>query len=621
MKQKHFLYLLILGFGIMLLNFCANPMMPSGGPKDVAPPEVLVAEPANGSVNFRETKIRLYFNEFVKLNNPNEEVFISPPIKEMPDFKVRGKSVIITFEEPLEDSTTYTIFMGEAIQDITEANPLPFYSYVFSTGSRLDSLSLIGDVYNAFTLKPEPDVLVMLYKDNNDTLPFDSLPHYVKPIYAAKTRGDGTFYLNNLRYGDFKMFALKDADKSMIYEQPNEMIAFLDTLINPYYIIPDKQDSLVLDTMLIISDSIFMDEEDSSYYFQFESDTLIAYGDSIYMDLPYDTWTDVVFNPQDTVTPDTTEYPFYSLALFDEIDSVQRITDAKLYNTQQLRFIFKYPVKDLKIWTLDSTVSDDWYIPVWGKNKDTLDYWITDIISDSMTFVVKEDTSILDTLELPLREVRQKRRRKNQDTTEFVRYFYNARGGKFDYFRNFAITFNYPLINYDFSNVTLISDKDTGLAVVTPLDTGVYRKFRIEGNWKPEKKYSIIMPDSIMTDIRHFSNDSIFIRFEVRPLDVYGLLKLNLIKHDSLNPYILQLLDDKENILREETILKSQLVEYEHLEAGNYFIKVIVDRNRNGRWDTGDYIKNLQPEEVFYFPGQINVRANWEIEEEWDIEL
>lgn len=563
----------------------------------------------------------MYFNEFVKLNNPNEEVFISPPIKEMPDFNIRGKSVIITFNEPLQDSTTYSIFMGEAIRDITENNPLPFFSYVFSTGAKLDSLSLMGDVYNSFTLQAEPGVLVMLYKDLNDTIPFDSLPHFVKPVYAAKTRTDGTFYINNLRDGKYKIFALKDADKSMIYEQPNEEIAFLDTLVSPYYIIPDKHDSIVLDTMLIISDSIFMEEEDSVYYFQFESDTLFAYGDSIYMDLKKDTWVDVVFNPQDTLTPDTTKYPFVSLPMFDEIDSVQRILEAKLLNIRQLWFVFKYPTRNPQIQTLDSTLNEDWFIPDWNKSGDSLNYWINSIISDSMTFVIKDDTSILDTLELPLREVRKKRRRKDQDTTEYIRYRTNSRGGAFDYYKNLAFTFNYPLIEYDFSDVTLITEKDTTKANVIPIDTGIYMKFRVLGTWKPEKEYTIIIPDSIMQDIRKFSNDSIKLKFKVRPIEDYGLLKLQIIKHDTVNPYIIQFLNEKEKVLKEQSIMSSQMIEYKHLFPGNYLIKLIVDKNRNGRWDTGDYIKKLQPEEVFYFPGLINVRANWEIEEEWDIQL
>ena len=158
---------------------CANMKSPGGGPKDIYPPIVEESDPPNYSTYFNSKKITLTFDEFVTVSDVVKEVFISPPLQSSPEIKTKGKSVIISFDEILLDSTTYSIFFGKAIKDLTEGNPLENYNYVFSTGAKIDSLSIVGEVMDAFELKPREDVLVMLYEDDNDTIPFDSLLYFV----------------------------------------------------------------------------------------------------------------------------------------------------------------------------------------------------------------------------------------------------------------------------------------------------------------------------------------------------------------------------------------------------------------------------------------------------------
>ncbi len=215
---------------IFLVWSCANPVAPTGGPKDETPPVVLSSEPLNRSVNFTGKEIRLTFDEFVQVKNTNEQVVISPPFKKNPEYQIRGKSVVIRFDDTLKSHTTYTLFFGESISDITESNPLVNYWCVFSTGPVIDSLSLKGTVRNAFTLMPEENVLVMLYEPAGDSVPYKE-----RPFYVSRSNKEGQFRFYNLRNQPLQLFALKESNGNYLYDAVNEWIAFSDTLVLPYY--------------------------------------------------------------------------------------------------------------------------------------------------------------------------------------------------------------------------------------------------------------------------------------------------------------------------------------------------------------------------------------------------
>jgi len=181
---------------ILMLTHCAQPVAPGGGPKDEQPPKVVKYEPDDFSTRFSSDKFSMTFDEFVQLDNINQKVLISPPMDKMPDFKLKGKSLVVKFNEALKENTTYTIFFGDAIVDITEKNPLKENTYIFSTGDKVDSMSMSGTVIQAVDLKPAEDVFVMLYKTNIDTIPVDSLPLVAKPFYLSKTDKNG----NSIRH-------------------------------------------------------------------------------------------------------------------------------------------------------------------------------------------------------------------------------------------------------------------------------------------------------------------------------------------------------------------------------------------------------------------------------------
>ena len=216
---------------LLLLASCAQIVTPSGGDKDITPPFAYdtAAVPPNFSPNFEGDKIVIPFNEYINLKDPRNQVIISPPFEVAPDIRVKNKSIIIELNEAPRENTTYTFNFGASIEDITERNPASNFKYVFSTGPELDSLVYAGYVYNAFSLKPEKEVFVMLYENTAD-----SIPLLEKPSYFAKTDESGVFAINYLKPGNYKVFVLKDINANFLFDLPTEAVAFQDSLITPY---------------------------------------------------------------------------------------------------------------------------------------------------------------------------------------------------------------------------------------------------------------------------------------------------------------------------------------------------------------------------------------------------
>ncbi len=219
----------------LLCSGCAKIVTPTGGPKDTTPPKVVKTEPQDGTVRFNEKQIKIYFDEFVTLNNPTENVMISPPLAKTPEYLIQGKSLVIRFKEPLQPNTTYNMVFSDCIKDYHESNALNFFHYSFSTGDSLDDYMIRGNILDAKTLAPAKDFYVALYKGDADSLPLTSMPNYV-----TKSLSDGSFTLKNITQGSYKIFAIKDINSNYQYDLPNEEIAFLEESVTAFRALPDS---------------------------------------------------------------------------------------------------------------------------------------------------------------------------------------------------------------------------------------------------------------------------------------------------------------------------------------------------------------------------------------------
>ncbi|HVI48488.1 MAG TPA: Ig-like domain-containing protein [Chitinophaga sp.] len=206
------------------LTRCANIVPPSGGPRDSLPPVLMAVNPPDSTLHFKSRKVAFVFDEYVELDNVNDKLIVSPTLKRTPIVTAKLHTVTMEIRDTLQPNTTYTFNFADAIRDINERNITQDFQYVVSTGDYLDSLQVAGRLIDAETGKLDSNVAVMLYRSMED-----SIVSKEKPVYYAKTKSDGSFRFKNVAPGSYKIFALKEEDRDLQYNQPSEMIAFIET--------------------------------------------------------------------------------------------------------------------------------------------------------------------------------------------------------------------------------------------------------------------------------------------------------------------------------------------------------------------------------------------------------
>lgn len=568
--------------------------MPQGGPKDAYPPKPLRSKPLNYSTNFKGDRIEIQFNEFFDLDDPSSNVVVSPPVKEQPLFRKRGKKLLIDFQEPLRPNTTYNIFFGNTIKDITEGNVLNNYQFVFSTGAVLDSLGMSGEIIDAYSKEPVEGAYVMLYTDNNDTVTLDSLPYKVDPQYISRTGADGVFSLNNLADNEYKIFALKTEGIGYTYSNPADQIAFLDTLLRPDVIFRKTLDTIFADSLQ--KDSIVM-------AYQRELDSLSAAG---------------VMNT------------FYHMYMFVEEDTVQKLDKAEIAGKGKVLFVFNEPADDITIEAINFPELNDYIIPEFSKNQDSITWYTKDFPVDTLNLLIQSPVMETDTLEFSLitkeertkraLESRRKKKKEEEEKVELplIKFKNNLSGGKIDLDKQLKLTFDYPIVNYDFSNALMVIGEDTTKADMVFTDK-IQRHLWVKHKVEPEMKYELIIPDSVMTDFRGSQNDSIRLSYMSRIPEDYGVLVMDIVLPQEGVNYILQLTDEKYNPIQEMPIDSSQIIEYDYLLPGKYSFRLIEDKSDSGMWLTGSYSMKRQPAKIFYFDKSLQLRANWDIQESWKV--
>jgi len=566
---------------LLLLCRCANPVTPEGGPKDTKPPKVADCDPPELTTHFDKKDIRITFNKYIQLKDQHNQINIAPPLIPHTDIRLRGKSILIRLADSLKFNTTYSIHFGESISDLTENNILHDFTYTFSTGSFIDSLSLSGRIFSAFDLLPQKDVITMLYINENDTLPLDSLPFHVKPYYMAKTNENGEFTFRNLRNVPFLLFALKDMNGDYIFNLPNEKIAFCDSLVKGIYVKPVSPEIL---------------KKDSAE----KHDTLLPKKDTS------------GFKKQTT--------PGYALMLFEESDSIQKILKADMINEDQVGIYYRFPTVDPEFIPMNIPNVPGWMIPEFNATRDSVFLWLNNIGKDSLYLRLVDKGKTLDTARINLLKKSLKKKKTDKGTASLVKLKLstNMPDGRLNQFkRDPVIISSYPLSGQDFTRILLVDGKDTIRPKLAFTDS-VKRRLRVFYKWKEDHPYRLIIPDSVFRSINGHSNDSLVVSFRTHALRDFGSIQMTISIKDP-SDYIIQLLDEKENVLERNIISASGKVKFDYLPPGKYSIKAIFDRNRNGRWDTGRFSRKIQPEKVQYFQKIIEVRANWDIDESLEL--
>ncbi|PLX19226.1 MAG: hypothetical protein C0599_11140 [Salinivirgaceae bacterium] len=584
--MKRTLYITSLLFVISLLNQCAKEAAPTGGPKDFDPPMVLAEVPANHSINFASKKAKIYFDEFVSLKNLQEELLISPPFKRKPKFIVKGKRLIITFLDTLPKDKTVNLNFYNSIVDVNEANALKNYQYVFSTGPVIDTSFIDGRLLNARTGKPMEKELVFVYEKFNDSIVSQKLPSYI-----ARTNKDGIFVVNNLGRGPYKLFALIDKNRTNLFDQPNEQIAF-----NTDSIYPSIEWTTMLDTIKLI-DSIDVANKDTLY-----RDSLIVKKVQVSKLKPFQLRVFTEDFKKHYLSNSTRERKYLiSLGFSRDIDTIgYKINLISPLSNKTQWYKEQMVGKDSAlIWITDSTLynTDSIYCSVTYPFTDT---------SDNVVFKTDSIYFLYDFGELA-----------NADTAMVLSN--NLRKNKLDIDTLFEIKFSEPLLSYDSEKLYLKIKPDTAF-IEHPYEIELADdKLSMIVKFKQDvlSSYIFIADSAAFKGIFNNVNDSLAMKYQYFQFEDYGNLIVNI---DTVPKHsIFKLYNKSGKLVRSLKPARKGTIEFRQLPPNEYNLKVLIDANENGIWDTGNYYEKKQPELVIAFPGAIPIKKNWDTEQNWQL--
>lgn len=530
--KRHFSFVITVIFVFFAILNCAKTGSPEGGPVDETAPIVVKEEPPNGTINFEGDRIRIYFDEFIKLNDVQKQLIVSPPLNNPAEISPQGsprKYVEIKINDTLRPNTTYVFNFGQSIVDNNESNPYEYYKYVFSTGDYIDSLTLGGMVQDALQKDPDQFVSVMLYEVDstyNDSIVYNKVPNYITNTLDSTI----TFELTNLRAGKYRLVALKDDASNNLYEVRDDKIGF----VNEEITIPT---------------------------------------DSLYL-----------------VTLFKEELPF-------------RASTPSLISGNRIIFGFQGTKEKMKIKLLTQVADSFDYRITSDPIKDSLFYWFKGAPKDSIQFELPSaDTTIVQTLFF-------------KELAKDTLVLQPNQGRTLSLKKPFFISANTPIASLDTTRITFFDRDSTVIPYQASIDT-VKNILNINFKKEFEKGYQLTLFPGTITDFFGEENDTLIYSLGTKKLADYGTLKITLKEVESY-PIIVQVTDEKEEVIEELVVAKEAPSYYfEQLDPATYYIRIIYDANENGVWDTGNYLKGIQPERIIYNPTALEVRANWDITQE-----
>ncbi|HEX3008641.1 MAG TPA: Ig-like domain-containing protein [Bacteroidales bacterium] len=563
----------------IIIGGCAKLGSIQGGAKDTTPPKVVGSKPDNEATNFNDKKVEITFDEFIKFKDKDKAFVTSPPFKKKPEVILKYKSVVVNFNEDLLPDRTYTLNFGNSITDNNEGNPIRDFEFVFSTGSHIDSLSFEGKVLSAFDHKPDKEGLfVMLYDLLGDSVPMKNLP-----AYTTKTNEKGFFRINHIKADTFRLVAIKDANSNFMYE-PGEQVAFSDSFLilnNAYYHKPDT--AAARDTATT----------DSAYYSRFK--------------------------------PQVTLYSFVNE------NKKQYLTSKDRKQANLLTFNFNVPLDTFKILLEDHPDASPWFLKEVSANRDSFNLWITDTallkkdtLRTVLVYPVPDSLNVLyakyDTLSMVYKAPRETRRSKAAKEENTFTISTNAKEG-FDLNNDITAETSLPIGSIDESKIHFTYTEDSIYKDVKyrlKRDSVHFRRFTMDFDPVANAQYSLVFDSLAIQSIYGNLNDSTGIVFKTQRDDYYGAIKATF--SNVIGKVIVQVLDEKETLVKSYVINEDRLLTIDFLAPGNYFLKVIHDTNGSGKWDPGDLIQKIQPEKVEYYKDKITVRSNWDVEVNWELE-
>lgn len=552
---------------LSLASACARQGYPTGGPKDETPPVALGTRPANESRCFDGKEFYIQFDEYVVLKNATENVLVSPPMKEKPEFTTKGKGVLVKLKDTLQANTTYLFQFKEAIADFTEGNLLPSYEYVFSTGEAMDTLMLGGQVVDARNGKAwKESVTVMAYRveSGERRVENDTMATTVQPDYVTRCDKEGNFAFHYIPEGRYRLVALEDKNRNLRV---------------------DATDPVAWDTMLVAShpQARRLPASDSI------QDNLLAVNA-------------IKQSNNQAIT----------LRLSAPENRQQRILKSEFAEAGRITIVSQLPMQNPRI--EDERAQWQWRL---NEKRDTLTAWCFDAKRDSARLVIS-DTGLQDTLKLRYTASRKGGRRMAGAKEEKAPLMKALCDGNKAYYDDLRLAFANPIVEVADSataEVMLLKDSTVSHCAVV-LDIGGIVARIMANNIKSGEQYRVRLAGGLFTDLYGNRSDSLV--FTMTPKD-YGTLSID-IDNRMGAPLVVEVLDSKDTVVASQVLARSGKLRFLHLPSGDYRLRAVVDDDNNGRWTPGDYRRQRQPEQSILFEKTLSLREKWEMEERWTVE-
>ncbi|MFI0429928.1 Ig-like domain-containing protein [Mariniflexile sp. HMF6888] len=516
-------FILLIFLGLVFVN-CANRGTPDGGPKDDTPPKIVEELPKNYSTNFKGKVIKIYFDEYVKIKDVQKQLIISPPMTTQPEITPLGgasKYITIKIFDTLQPNTTYAFNFGNSITDNNEGNPYPYYRYVFSTGSYIDSLNVKGNIVDALKRQPETFVNVALYEVDStftDSIVYKETPKYITNTLDSVT----TFSIENIKAGKYMLMALKDGNGDNKFQQKTDQIAFHKSFI--------------------------------------------------------------------TVPTDSS----YTLRLFKESLNL-KASRPFLAASEKIGFGYEGDNSKLKIKLKSETPEGFASRLTKDEKSDTLYYWYKPKLEvDSLIFNISHTNFDKD--------YTVKIRKQKKDSL-----IIKGNSGAIGLDQPFKITGNIPFVHFDTSKVNLIDKDSTKIDFTSEFDS-ISNTYVLNFKKTYENSYKMLVLPEAFTDFFDTKNDTLNFNLTTRKASDFGFARFTLV--NAKYPLIIQLTTDKGEVKAERYVTKPETIDFLDLQPSTYYIRVIHDANGNGKFDTGNYLKKIQPERVSHFK-EIEIRADW----------
>ena len=566
--MKRFLPLIFLVGACLLPLFfpsCANTTQaPSGGKRDTIPPLIIDIKPLPGAVRVPTDGATFVFtfNEYFTIKTA-ANIFLSPPQQRPPKSRVRGHDLIVTFEEPLEPNTTYTLSFTDAIADANEGNMFPGYTYVFSTGERIDSMMVTGTVRDCNTLAPIKGATVLLHKDHGDSAVFNH-----RPYAAVKTDDWGFFALPFIQDTLYRIYAIKDANNDNRYDPETETVAFIDSLVRPVMVASDTVPEILKYDML---------------------DTLRCLA----------------------------RRSEYELKLFREKPSKQYIVNKVRTSERSAYLTFMAPGAWIdSLWIRG--YRDDQVISQFNILQDSLELWINSrrAAPDTMRIYVnyrKTDTlgRLVPTQEivklpmLPDKRTYSKPLRRNLTHEDTICVYKFQTSPETVEQNGFELEFRNPIISAQFDSIRFTAintrQRQSRAEFTVERDSLNLRRYilRPKDKLQPGFQYSMKLPYRAFRDINGFWSDSTEVKVSLPSDEALSSLELELSGVD--RKLIVDLLGEKrDRVLRSFVTDHDGTLSFPYLRTGRYSIRITEDGNRNSIIDTGSLLERRQPETVVF---------------------